>query len=166
MTIFLCGFMGCGKSTIGRLLAELLSTKFIDMDTYIQELEGMSIPEIFSSKGEPYFRTAETNAITQLADCNAVVGCGGGAMVNPKNFELATKNGSRVIFLDVPFDRCYERIKGDSNRPIVVSNSKEQLHDIFNVRHGLYLQNSSYSITIDGNAEPIENATKVFNSLK
>ena len=87
-------------------------------------------------------------------------------MVNPKNFQLATENGSKVIFLDVPFDRCYQRIKGDSNRPIVVNNSKEQLHDIFNLRHELYLQNSSYSIAIDGNAKPIENATKVFNSLK
>ena len=57
MTIFLCGFMGCGKSTVGRELAKLLNCNFIDMDIYIEEKEKMPIPEIFSNHGEPYFRS-------------------------------------------------------------------------------------------------------------
>ena len=82
MTIYLCGFMGCGKSTIGKLLAQKTGLKFTDLDDYIEETEKMSIPEIFASKGESYFREKEAKAVKDLSAENSVVACGGGTIIN------------------------------------------------------------------------------------
>ena len=68
MTIYLCGFLGCGKSTIGKLLAQKTGLKFTDLDDYIEETEKMSIPEIFASKGESYFREKEAKAVKDKAE--------------------------------------------------------------------------------------------------
>lgn len=146
MTIYLCGFMGCGKSTIGKLISKKLGMSFTDLDSYIENKENMSIPEIFEKKGEPYFREAEVKAVAELADKNnAVIACGGGTILNDKSAETASKCGT-VIFLDVPFELCYSRIKDDKNRPLVVNNSKDELRKIFNKRHDIYLRNSDISI--------------------
>ena len=67
MTIFLCGFMGCGKSTIGEKLAQKLNCNFIDMDDYIEQKANMTIPEIFEQFGEPHFRDLETQAVKELS---------------------------------------------------------------------------------------------------
>lgn len=163
MVIFLCGFMGCGKSTVGKELAKLMGTKFVDMDTYIETKEGMSIPEIFAQKGEPYFRKVEVETVVELSKGNAIVGCGGGAMLNTTSAEVGRKSG-QVIFLDVPFNVCYKRIKGDTNRPIVMNNSKEQLQDIFNQRHEIYQANSSFKVDVNAEVSPFENA-RTINSL-
>lgn len=163
MIIFLCGFMGCGKSTIGKELAKLMGSKFIDMDTYIETKEGMSISEIFAQKGEPYFRSVEAETVLELSKVNAIVGCGGGAMLNPVSAEVGRKAG-QVIFLDVPFNACYDRIQGDTNRPIVMNNSKEQLEDIFNQRHTVYEANCSFKVDVNVDVSPFENA-RTINSL-
>lgn len=165
MVVFLCGFMGCGKSTVGRELARLMGSKFIDMDSYIESKEKMSIPQIFASKGEPYFRQVEAQTVVELSNTNAIVGCGGGAMLNPTSAEVGRKAG-QVIFLDVPFETCYERIKGDTNRPIVMSNSKEELESIFNSRHAIYKENSSYVLDINGSVSPFENARNIQMFIK
>jgi shikimate kinase len=165
MVIFLCGFMGCGKSTVGRELAKLMGSKFVDMDVYIESKEGMPIPEIFAQKGEPYFRQVEAETVVELSKTNAIVGCGGGAMLNSTSAEVGRKAG-QVIFLDVPFDTCYERIEGDTNRPIVMNNSKEQLEEIFNKRHEVYKENSSFNVDIDSNASPFENARTIHHLVK
>ncbi|MCC8068574.1 MAG: shikimate kinase [Ruminococcus sp.] len=163
MVIFLCGFMGCGKSTVGKELAKLMGNKFIDMDIYIETKENMSIPEIFAQKGEPYFRQIEAETVVELSKSNAIVGCGGGAMLNSTSAEIGRRSGV-VIFLDVPFSTCYDRIKNDSNRPIVMNNSKEQLEQIFNGRRSIYQANSSFKVDVDSNVSPFENA-RTINSL-
>ena len=94
------------------------------MDNYIEETENMTIAEIFEKKGEQHFRMLETKAIEILSQKQMVIACGGGAMLNDKNAEIANKTGV-VIFLDVPFNICYKRISGDSNRPLVVNNTVE-----------------------------------------
>ena len=81
MTIFLCGFMGCGKTTVGEILAKQLGLPLIDTDAYIVEQEGRSIPEIFAQEGEPYFRKVEAQAIRTLCTKNAVIACGGGEVI-------------------------------------------------------------------------------------
>lgn len=73
MTIFLCGFMGCGKTTVGEILAKKLGLPLIDTDAYIVEQEGKSIPDIFAQDGEPYFRKKEAEAIRTLCTQNAVI---------------------------------------------------------------------------------------------
>lgn len=160
MTVFLCGFMGCGKTTAGQILAKKLGTAYIDMDDYIVEKENMTIPEIFKEKGEPYFRQKETEAITELSRRDIVIACGGGAMISDVNAEIARENGI-VIFLDVPFEVCYSRICNDTNRPIASGNSKEQLEKIYNTRYGIYKNHSSMIIDADNSPENIaENIKK------
>ena len=76
MTVFLCGFMGCGKSTVGSLLAKKLGCGFCDTDELVVKSQGMTIPEIFAQKGEPYFRKVEAETVKSLCGKNTVVACG------------------------------------------------------------------------------------------
>ena len=85
MTVFLCGFMGCGKSTIGKLAAKKLGCGFFDTDELIVEHENMSIPEIFAKKGEEYFRRVEADIVKSVCGKTAVIACGGGAMLNSES---------------------------------------------------------------------------------
>ncbi|MDD7428413.1 MAG: shikimate kinase [Oscillospiraceae bacterium] len=149
MTVFLCGFMGCGKSTVGRELAALMDKPFTDMDSYIEKKAGMSIPEIFAEKGEKAFRTMETSAVKELAASDEVVACGGGAMLKSENAEAAAAGGI-VVYLDADYETCYKRISGDKNRPIVMANTKESLEGIYNDRKALYTANSQISIKAEG----------------
>ena len=141
--VYLCGFMGCGKSHIGRMLAAEHCAVFIDLDRYIVNKEGMTIPEIFRLKGEPYFRKLEAEYIKEFKGCT-VVATGGGAMLRDETAEFAAKAGT-VIFLDAGFDICYSRIKDDTNRPLVVNNTKEQLREIYDARYPVYKRNSGYN---------------------
>lgn len=151
-TLFLCGFMGCGKSTIGKRLAQLMRLQFIDLDNYIVDKVGMTIPDIFTRHSEEYFRSLESKYIGELTGESAVIATGGGALINPSNAALARKGGL-VIFLDVQFSTCHMRIRGDENRPLVMSRSTKELEELFSMRRELYIANSD--IIIDGNA-PID----------
>lgn len=153
-TIYLCGFMGCGKTTVGKLLARKLDCGFFDMDAYITEKEGMEIPQIFAEKGEKYFREAETEAIRGLAAENGVIACGGGAMLKKENVGIASAEGT-VVYIDVPFEVCYSRIAGDRNRPIVMNNTKEELEIIYDGRAPVYSENASVTVSGEGTAEEI-----------
>lgn len=152
--VYLCGFMGCGKTTVGKILAEKLSCDFYDMDEYIAEREKMTIPQIFAEKGEKYFRETETAVIKELAEKKGVIACGGGAMLKKENAEIAAENGI-VAYIDVPFEVCYGRISGDKNRPIVMSNTKEELEFIYDSRIPLYKENSDLTVSGDGTAGEI-----------
>lgn len=162
MTIYLCGFMGCGKTTTGKKLAELCGCGYCDMDELIVKKAGMSIPEIFEKHGESHFRKMETELIAELGSFNGVVSCGGGAMLNDKNGEIARKNGV-VIFLDVPFTTCFYRISGDTNRPIAANRTRNQLEELFNERYPIYKKNST--ITIECTGGPLGIAKKIREDL-
>lgn len=144
MTIFLCGFMGCGKSTIGRRLAAQLHVPFTDMDDHIEQQAGMTIPEIFEKYGEPHFRDLETQAVRELASREGVIACGGGAMLREENAEIAAESG-QVLYLDVPFYICYRRISG-SDRPIVRRSTREQLETLYNTRKPVYEKHSTCTV--------------------
>lgn len=153
MTVFLCGFMGCGKSTIGKLLAKAMGLAYIDSDEYIVEQEKMTIPEIFEQYGEAVFRQKEAQVMKNLCEKNAVISCGGGAMLNSETAEYANKNGV-VVFADVPFEVCYERIKNDSNRPLVAQKGEKGLLELYNQRYPIYEKHSK--IKIDCNTSPLK----------
>lgn len=163
MTIFLCGFMGCGKTTVGALLAQKLGLPLIDTDAYIVAHEGKSIPDIFAQDGEPYFRQVEAQAIRSLCQENAVISCGGGAMLNPESADFARKNGA-VVLLNESFDTCYNRIKGDSNRPIVQRSTKDELKALFEKRASVYQAHASH--VIPGGASPKQMAERIFAALQ
>lgn len=155
MTIFLCGFMGCGKSTIGQILAKKSGCGFCDTDELIVKNQGMTIPEIFSQKGEPYFREVEAETVKSLCGKNMVVACGGGAMQNSNTAKAVRENGGTIVYLNVPFEDCYDRIKGDTNRPIVMNNTKEQLEEIYNARRDIYMKNSTAMVEAVGSPNEI-----------
>ncbi|MBR6102226.1 MAG: shikimate kinase [Ruminococcus sp.] len=152
-TIFLCGFMGCGKSTVGKLYASKSGRIFVDMDSYIEDYEHKTIAEIFRDKGEAHFRKLERDAVERLSSSGYVVATGGGAMVDPRN-AAAAKKGGTVIFIDTPFEACYSRIKGDKRRPLAANSSREELLDRFEARKGAYL--AAADRTVDGSGSPIE----------
>ncbi len=151
--VFLCGFMGCGKSTIGKILAKKLGREFIDLDDFIEKREGMTIPEIFAQKGEPFFREQETKALSELPQSVGVIATGGGTLLKKENGDLAKSLGT-AVFIDAPFELCYERIKGDPHRPIAASSTREQLLERFEQRRPLYLKNSDFSV--DGTQTPLQ----------
>ncbi len=146
--------MGCGKTTVGELLAKRCDLPLIDTDAYIVQREGKSIPKIFAEDGEPYFRECETEAIVSLCRENAVVSLGGGTLMNPKSAAAAQENGI-VVFLDAPFDLCYTRIAYDMNRPLVQQNTRKELEALYNKRRAVYLETATHVIAADDTPQAI-----------
>lgn len=154
--ILLCGFMGCGKTSVGQALSFRLKWDFLDTDAMIEKKEGMSIPKIFSEKGESYFRQAETDIAHVIAKRrNAVVSTGGGFLMKPDTRQAFFSNAApadnttAIVFLDCSFEVCYQRIR-NSSRPLVVNNSKEDLQKIFEQRAAIYRSVSTTQVGNDG----------------
>ncbi len=150
-SVYLCGFMGCGKSHVGRQLAALLGRQYIDLDRVIVEREGMTIPDIFAQFGEPHFRTLEAKYIKELSE-GYVIATGGGALINDATAEFARQSGLSV-YINTSFELCYARIKGDTNRPLVMSKTKEQLKELYDERAKIYRRNSI--CMVNGNASDV-----------
>lgn len=148
ISIYLCGFMGCGKSHIGKMLAQATGRTLADLDKVIVDREGMSIPEIFDRYGEPYFRGLEDKYIRELSG-GYIVATGGGALINDSTAQFARESGLSV-YINVSFETCYSRIKNDANRPLVVKNTPEQLRELYNTRSEIYRRNSM--VMVNGNA--------------
>ena len=155
-SIYLCGFMGCGKTHIGKRLSKKLEMPFIDLDNYIVEKENRSIPEIFEQSGEPYFRKLEAECLKELKD-GYIVATGGGTLINDDTAKFAGAHGV-TVFLDARFPVCYGRIKDDQNRPLVVNNTREQLYEIFLKRRDIYKRNSAVAVTAEGTSFEITSA--------
>lgn len=126
-SVFLTGFMGSGKSTVGALLAERLSLEFVDLDSKIEAILGMPIAEIFEERGEPFFRRAEAAALRETARANpSVVALGGGAFENPDNRKTVRQAGVSV-WLDLPWELAWERCENDSSRPLATDRFSFQM---------------------------------------
>jgi shikimate kinase len=117
MNVVLIGFMASGKTSIGRRLARRLGYRFVDTDHFIEEELGVTIAELFATKGEPYFRGLETRLARRLAKLdNAVVSTGGGLPITPGNLELLKLAGP-VVFLKASLDDILQRLERDTRRP-------------------------------------------------
>lgn len=143
-SVYLCGFMGCGKSHIGRMLSSAMNRRFVDLDKYIVTAEKMPIPEIFEKYGEPRFRQLEAKYIRELSD-GSIVATGGGALLNTETAKFA-REGGVAVYINTAFEVCYSRIKGDFNRPLVVNNTPEQLRELYNKRADIYRKNATYMV--------------------
>lgn len=126
--IFLVGFMGCGKSTFGRKLAKTLEYSFIDMDTYIEEKAGKTIPQIFTQNGELHFRQLETEAITALSkQANCIIATGGGAPCFNANMDKMNAVG-KTVYLELSPQKLAERLSLDATeRPVLEGRSGDEL---------------------------------------
>jgi shikimate kinase len=139
-TIFLVGFMGSGKTTIGRALADRIARDFIDLDQMIVDRAGISIPEIFSNFGEDHFRVLEREALRSLSNCSpAVVALGGGAFISEENRKIIAEQGTS-IWLDCSLDKILERLGSDTTRPLFANRTQEQLAELLASRTAAYSQ--------------------------
>jgi len=129
MRIFLIGFMGCGKSTIGRALASALNFTFIDLDTFLEKRYFRSIPQIFAEEGEAGFRLKERKILEEVsAFDDVIVATGGGVPCFFDNMDLMNKTGF-CFFLDVDTDSLVNRlIHAKTERPLIKGKSPEELH--------------------------------------
>jgi len=122
--IFLIGFMGAGKSTIGKALAKRLGYKFLDSDSIVESSTGLSIPQIFTELGEDEFRKLEREALTSIRGLtSAVVALGGGAYVAEENRQIVQEVGIS-IWIDCPLDLCWSRVSKETHRPLLRSYSE------------------------------------------
>ncbi|MCM1137318.1 MAG: shikimate kinase [Duncaniella sp.] len=126
--IFLIGYMGCGKSTLGKGLAARCDIRFIDLDNYIEEQAGMTIKELFASQGEAAFRDLERRMLQEVSRLdNVVVACGGGTPCFGDNMEVMNRYGVTVL-LRTSHERLFERLKrGRHKRPLIANLDDEQL---------------------------------------
>ena len=145
--IVLTGMPGCGKSTIGKLLAEKLNRRFVDTDEVIVEKEGRQISDIFASDGEEYFRDAEAFAVKQVSEKNGlVIATGGGAILRSDNIEALSTNG-KIFFLNRPLDD----IMPTDDRPL--SSNFNDLKTRFDERYPIYKSTCDEEIFVDGIAQ-------------
>lgn len=127
--VFLTGFMGSGKSTIGPILANTIGYEFVDIDRAIEQREGKSINKIFSERGESYFRSLERELIiTASARDHVVVSLGGGTIADPENFRLISASGI-VVYLKATPEQIFKRLHHKLDRPVLTDNRGERLGD-------------------------------------
>ena len=148
--IILTGFMGSGKTTVGKLLSERYGYTFIDTDQYIEEKCGCTIAELFSKKGESYFRQLETDILKELnaSLTHAVLSTGGGLPLREENAaELATLG--TVIYLQITPEEVISRLSGDNTRPLLSGDDPEQkVRDLLTYRTPLYERAADLTIPV------------------
>lgn len=153
MNIVLCGFMGAGKTSVGRQIAKITGRKFTDTDELVELKEGKKISQIFDEKGEEYFRELEHEICVEAAEMkNAVISTGGGAMTFQRNVE-AIKKGSRVVFLDASFDVICKRVGDASTRPLF--KNKENAKRLYDERREKYSAASDIVVNADGTVDSV-----------
>jgi shikimate kinase len=137
--LVLIGFMGCGKSSVGRRLSGLTGHRFVDVDELVIQAEGRSISEIFSEHGEHYFRDVEQRALENLVGvCGIVLSTGGGLVLRPANRETLKRIGI-VAWLDADPEILFERAMRSGRRPLLQTDDpKGTFAELLGVRRNLY----------------------------
>lgn len=166
--IYLIGFMGTGKTTTGRLLAERLGTVFIDMDAEIERESGRCIPEIFATDGEAHFRDMEKAMMRRVAKrSNAVVATGGGTVKDAENRTILHASGT-VIALFADVDTVLERTQTRGERPLLDTvdemDRKKAIEEMLVARKSFY-EDADYAIDTSGRT-PLEVAEEILSKLR
>lgn len=149
--LVLIGFMGSGKTSVGLKLSYRLRIPVEDTDKLIERREGCSVSEIFQNRGEVYFRQLETELLRKLTKVKAVkiYSVGGGTPVRPENRELLKKLG-RVVYLRLRPETVYERLKGDTTRPLLqCENSLEKIKELMQDRKTAYEEAADMILDVD-----------------
>jgi shikimate kinase len=149
--------MGSGKSVVGALVAYRAGAPFFDLDFMIEGEAGMTVPEIFATKGETGFRTLESRLLPSTLQGGAVVALGGGTPMDDANWELIRQRATSV-YLVVPFDRIWERVGRGEGRPVLTGRLRQEVEELFERRRIRYEQAQHH---VDGDRSPDEIATDV-----
>lgn len=162
--IFLIGFMGCGKSTVGKLLASRLKRPFIDTDDAVEAALGSSIQDIFALHGEPFFRTAELQVLRQCTqNAPAIIATGGGLPMTPGAFDIMRRTG-KSVFLYITLSELLIRLTPDdiAKRPLWADANHTRLNALFNSRLNIY-RNADF--TVDATQSPDDIADAILQYL-
>lgn len=153
--LYLVGFMGSGKSTVGRIVARQLGWRFADLDDDIESQAMLSIPEIFDQRGEPEFRRLENAALERRVHEIArgmpwVISVGGGCFAQPANFELIQNHGVS-IWLDCSLEMVRSRITHSTHRPL--ARDAEKLDELYHARRASY-EKADYRVEVGEGGSP------------
>lgn len=137
--IFLVGFMGAGKTTVGQVLADKIGYACVDPDQVLEENAGTTISAIFSEFGEDYFRDLESKTLESIsAGEKQVIATGGGVVIRDRNWEIM-KDAGLTVYLKAPVEVLYERIKDSTSRPLLqVENPLEKARELLDSRENMY----------------------------
>jgi len=160
--VFLVGFMGSGKSTVGERLAQRLAWRFVDLDEQIEQAEGRSIAEIFSQVGEAPFRLMEREYLKRILEgisrpSGWVVALGGGTFVQAQNFELLQRARAVTIWLECPVDELLLRCALVTNRPLF--RDENSFRQLYQERLPYYRQ-ATFTVST-GQSEPNEVVNRI-----
>lgn len=148
--LFITGFMGAGKSTVGRLVAERLGRPFADTDAVIEQREGLPVPELFAARGEDGFRLAEHAALEWLvSQPSHVVATGGGVVLRPDNQALLRQSGT-VVYLSVTPEEALARLGDAGDRPLLAGGGLGAARSILEARLSLYRATADHVVETTG----------------
>ena len=149
--------MGSGKSVVGALVAYRAGAPFFDLDSMIETEAGMTIPEIFSSRGEEGFRALESRLLPIALRDGAVVALGGGTAMDDSNWQLI-RDRAMSVYLELPFATIWERVGRSQNRPLIAGRLRKEVENLFDRRRSRYEQATH---RVDANRSPDDVAADV-----
>lgn len=149
--VILVGYMGTGKTSVGRKIADSLGFKFVDTDELIVSMAGKSIPAIFEESGEPAFRDLETKALrSAAAGADQVISTGGGIVLRDENRKIINQSGY-CIWLRASADAIFQRVSTNNNRPLLkTENPRETIDSMLREREPSYRAVADLEIKTDG----------------
>jgi len=151
--------MGSGKSVVGALVAYRASAPFFDLDFMIENEAGMTIPEVFASRGEEGFRALESRLLPSAVREGAVVALGGGTTMDDSNWQLI-RDRAMSVYLELPFTTIWERIGRSQNRPLVAGRLRKEVENLFDRRRPRYEQATH---RVDADRSPDDVAAEVLS---
>lgn len=165
--LVLIGPSGAGKSEMGKRLAEALGRPLVDTDALVEKKHGRSVRQIFAEEGESGFRAKESEAVAEATAVEgAVIACGGGVVLDPKNVERLRSAGE-IVYLKATPEVAAERVGDASDRPLLEGTELgEQLAKLIEQRHGLYVKAADHVVDADGAPDDVvDKLAKIWDSV-